>query len=502
MQRDRITIAILALGGEGGGVLAEWIREVAAANGYVTQGTSIAGVAQRTGSTVYYIELFRRGTGGANRPDPILATMPVPGDVDIVIASELMETGRAILRGFVTEDRTILIGSTHRIYAISEKSAMGDGIAASQRILDAAQRRSARFIGFDMAAAATGAGSIISSIMFGALAGSKALPFPRDAFEGAIRRSGKAIEANMRGFGLGFRRAVEGDPAANEPSFSAEPTTETGRALKARIEREVPKAAQAFVIEGVRRLMDYQGAAYAGLYLDRLNALTASDEGEGEYAFSREAARHLALWMAYEDTIRVADLKTRATRSARVESEVRLAPGQTMSVTEYMHPRMREVCDIMPTGLGRVLLNSAFLQRILNPFFAKGRHVVTTSLRWHLALRVVAALRPIRPLTLRYHEEQERIEHWLELTARFAATDRAAAVELLAFQQMLKGYSDTFDRGLANFRAVMAQAEGLVGRAEAAIALRALREAALADEDGYALSCVIAEDKAPSVATL
>ena len=104
--RDRITIAILALGGDGGGVLAEWVQVVARANGYVAQGTSVPGVAQRTGSTVYYIELVRVGSQGDNRPDPVLAMMPVPGDVDIVIASELMEAGRAILRGFVSQDRT------------------------------------------------------------------------------------------------------------------------------------------------------------------------------------------------------------------------------------------------------------------------------------------------------------------------------------------------------------------------------------------------------------
>lgn len=496
MQRDRITIAILALGGEGGGVLAEWIREVARANGYVAQGTSIAGVAQRTGSTVYYIELFREGAGGGNRPDPVLATMPVPGDVDIVIASELMETGRAILRGFVTEDRTTLIGSTHRVYAISEKSAMGDGTGAAQRILDAAQRRAARFIGFDMAAAATGAGSVISSVMFGALAGSDALPFPRDTFEGAIRHGGKAIEANLKGFDLGFTRAGEGDPVAVETALATEPTTAAGRAFKARIEREMPKPAWTFAIEGVRRLMDYQAANYAGLYLDRLAPLVALDGGQDDFALSREAARYLALWMAYEDTIRVAELKTRGTRSERVENEVRLGAGQVMNVTEYMHPRLREVCDVMPAGLGRFVMNSPAMRRMLEPFFTKGRHVATTSLRWHLALRMVAALRAIRPSTLRYREEQERIEEWLGLATQFAATDRLAAVELLSCQQLLKGYSDTFDRGLASFTAIMGEAHRLVGQADAAATLRTLREAALADENGYALSCVLSQDKA------
>ena len=49
--------------------------------------------------------------------------MPLPGDVDIVLASELMEAGRAVQRGLVTPDRTTLIASTHRVYSIAEKTA-------------------------------------------------------------------------------------------------------------------------------------------------------------------------------------------------------------------------------------------------------------------------------------------------------------------------------------------------------------------------------------------
>src|SRR3989442_10524591 len=94
------TIAIVAMGGEGGGVLADWIVDLAEHAGYLAQTTSVPGVAQRTGSTVYYIEIFPKGAA-ANKA-PILALMPVPGELDIVLASELMEAGRAIQRGMVT----------------------------------------------------------------------------------------------------------------------------------------------------------------------------------------------------------------------------------------------------------------------------------------------------------------------------------------------------------------------------------------------------------------
>jgi len=492
--RDRITIAILALGGQGGGVLADWILEVANRNGYVAQGTSVPGVAQRTGSTVYYIEMARRAGSGANHPEPVLALMPVPGDVDIVIASELMEAGRAILRGFVSEDRTTLIGSTHRVYAISEKSVPGDGLASSRRILDAAKRRAARFIGFDMDAAASRSGSVISSIMLGALAGSETLPFTRDMFEEAIRHGGKAVEANLKGFATGM---AEARAAAAEPELpvlaAPEPTTEAGRAIKARIEATLPAAVWPLAIIGAARLMDYQDAAYAGLYLDRLAAVRAVDDGADDWRLTAEAARHIALWMAYEDTIRVADLKIRATRSARVKQEARLGEGQLLSVTEYMHPRLQEICETLPGWAATAILRNGWLRRRLEKTFAVGRHVETTRLRWFLMLRLVAAMRTRRRSTLRYAEEQARIEAWLGLAHEAAQRDRRLAAEILACQRLIKGYSDTFERGLARFETLMTAARSLAGRPDAAERLADLREAALKDEHGMALSACLSE---------
>lgn len=489
-DRRRITIAILALGGQGGGVLADWILDTARANGYVAQGTSVPGVAQRTGSTVYYIEMVPRPTGD-NRVPPVLALNPVPGDVDIVIASELMEAGRAILRGFVSQDRTTLIGSTHRIYAISEKSALGDGTGSSDRIIEAAHRRAARFIGFDMEDAAVRAGSLISSVMLGALVGSKALPFPAAAFEAAIRAGGKAVPANLKGFAAGIDGARMEIPAPAAEAEAPQPTSQAGRALAARIASALPAAAHDFAIEGVRRLMDYQDADYAAHYLDRLEAVRALNDGSDDWALTRETARALALWMAYDDIVRVADLKVRATRSARVAAEVAVRADQVLRVTEYMHPRLREVCETLPAPIGRWILRSRTLGRLLAPFFAHGRHVETTGLRWFIALRLAAGLRRFRRFSLRYAEEQARIEAWLDAIRSAAPHDIAFATELARNQRLIKGYGDTFDRGLANFDKVMAATAHSSGD-DAAARVRQLREAALADDSGCALDQAIA----------
>src|SRR5690625_3695509 len=150
MQVKPIKIAILAMGGEGGGVLANWIVALGEHNGYIAQTTSVPGVAQRTGATIYYVELFPKAQVPEGK-QPVLALMPMPGDVDVVLASELMEAGRAVQRGLVTPDRTTLITSTHRVYSIAEKSAMGDGRVDSEALIThtraAAKRSEERRVG-------------------------------------------------------------------------------------------------------------------------------------------------------------------------------------------------------------------------------------------------------------------------------------------------------------------------------------------------------------------
>ena len=168
MKPRLITLAVLALGGQGGGVLVDWIVDLAEHAGWTAQATSVAGVAQRTGATIYYIELVEPTPGR----EPVMALMPVPGDVDVLIAAELMEAGRAVERGLVTPDRTVLVASSHRTYAVQEKIVPGNGLADSAAVLDVLRGAARQLVVADMQALAVGHGSVISASLFGGLAGS------------------------------------------------------------------------------------------------------------------------------------------------------------------------------------------------------------------------------------------------------------------------------------------------------------------------------------------
>jgi indolepyruvate ferredoxin oxidoreductase, beta subunit len=492
-----ICIAILAMGGQGGGVLSDWIVALAESQGWHAQSTSVPGVAQRTGATIYYVEIIRPREGR----QPVLSLMPVPGEVDVVVAAELMEAGRAIQRGLVSPDRTVLIASSHRAYAVLEKMNPGDGRADPGAVVAAAEHAARRYLAADMQALAEAAGSVISAALFGALAASDALPFPRAAFEATVRAAGVGVEASLRAFAAGFDAVVT--PAASPvPAGPKIPTRAAGgpqaeqgelvRAL-ARVDAEFPAAARDMLRLGVQRVADFQDAPYAHEYLDHVARLRDRDPARDDgAALTLEAARQVAVAMVYDDVIRVADRKTRADRLARVRAEAGTKGGQVLQTTEFFHPRLEEVCATLPKGLGEAVERSPALSRLVGALFARGRRVRTDTISGFLLLYALAGLKPRRRTLLRHAREQAHLTLWLTMVEHHAATDPALAIELLTCRRLVKGYSDTYARGMSKFDRVLGAVPRLAGRGDAADWIRRLRDAALADEDGTMLDGALA----------
>ncbi|MFV2038831.1 MAG: indolepyruvate oxidoreductase subunit beta family protein [Acidimicrobiales bacterium] len=539
-----ITIAILAMGGEGGGVLADWIVLLGERCGYVAQGTSVAGVAQRTGATVYYIELYPGAENPSDaNPEPVLSLFPTPGEVDIVVASELMEAGRAVQRGFCTPDRTVLIASTSRVYSMAERISLGDGRVDSNLLLEAAHNGSKRFIGADFMALAQQADSVISAALFGAVAGAAVLPFERADFENAIRESGTAVDTSLAAFALGFDAAGDKQPrrdaqpssdqtgstsvsvsigprpgrseeelaaaAAEEQHVflaTTEPERLVGPGLRSqaqRVESEFPAAARSMLLRGCERTAVYQDVSYTNRYLDRVARVAAVEpDPHGDARLTSEAARHVALWMCYQDTIHVALQKIRRDRIKRVRAEARAEPKQLMQIREYLHPQADEITDSLPSGLGRRLARSKSFRRWVAKATRNGMVVNTTSVPGFSLLWIMARMRPMRPRSFRFGREQDAIDAWLDLAIETAtAGDAALAAEVIECQRVLKGYGETHAHGSESFAVLLDAAVRLRGSGAAAETLADLRSAALADEDGSALQSAVSAlatgDRAP-----
>lgn len=486
-----IKLAVLAVGGQGGGVLADWITAVAESNGYLAQSTSVAGVAQRTGATIYYIEMCRY-TGRL----PVFALSPAQGDVDILVAAELMEAGRAIIRGFVTPNRTTLIASSHRIAAVSEKIAPGDGRAPADRVIAAAQAAAQRFVSFDMEKIALDAGSMISASLLGALAGADVLPFARKSYEETINSGGRGADASLKAFATAYDRARNGDigDAPKEAKGQAPRPDVLGpqrlvtqwTSLCARVEN-YPQAVREMAMLGLRKVTDYQDIAYGGEYLDRIDQAVRLDSASEDYALSIAAAKHAANAMCYDDMIRVSDLKTRSKRDKRVRSEVGVKDETVLQLTEYFHPRIEEFCGTMPAGIGRYIEGRPRLAAWLDRRINRGRHIRTDSVSGFALLWIVGGLRRWRRSLLRHQVEMQHLQRWYSLALDHVGENYALAVEILNCRRLIKGYSDTHARGWSKFDRVLSGLDIVKGRADAADWIRRLREAALKDEKGTML---------------
>lgn len=498
-----ITLAILAMGGEGGGVLADWIVDLAEHAGYRAQATSVPGVAQRTGSTIYYLELFPEKAAQKAGKEPVLALMPVPGEVDIVVASELMEAARAIERGLVTRDRTVLIASTNRVYSMIEKTEIGDGRLDSANFLAAGSAAAKTFVQGDFSRVAEENGSVISAALFGALAASRALPFSRDQFESAIQRSEVGVKKSLAAFSTGFDMVARPAdlPARAKTEAETESKTESSKrqlgprlkTLAGRVDREFPAVSHDILLPAIERLADYQDESYASEYLTRLAGIRDVDRqyGKNDFVLLRETGRYLALWMSYEDASRVADLKIRRTRFARVQRQSHTGASELVQINEFLYPRVEEIADTLPAGLGAWLLKRKSLTRLIERIAQGGTIVHTTSVRGFLLLYAVAEQRRWRRKSLRFRREHEQIGKWLAQVLAIAPQDYSLAREVAECPRLIKGYGDTHRRGTQNFETLMNALPRLRRMNDPASSLRTLREAALADEQGKKLAAAL-----------
>ena len=232
--------------------------------------------------------------------------------------------------------------------------------AIPAKVHEAARAASKQFLAFDMAAIAEQSESVISAALFGALAASGALPFPRAAYEATIRDAGLGVEASLRAFGRAYDAAVaelkSPTPAPSGSTTRKEfpelrPIGDAGFDALVERARKLPEPVHGMVAAGLARVVDFQDVAYGREYLDRVEAFA---DDVGKRSSRSAAAKQIARAMAYDDVIRVADLKTRDSRFARMRAEVAAKPDQIVYATEFMHPRMEEVCGTL-AGRARAL---------------------------------------------------------------------------------------------------------------------------------------------------
>ncbi|OUM03979.1 indolepyruvate oxidoreductase subunit beta family protein [Variovorax sp. JS1663] len=506
-----ITLLVCALGGEGGGVLTEWLVEVARHAGYAAQSTSIPGVAQRTGATTYYLEVFPVPLAELGGRRPVFSLSPVPGALDAIVSSELLETARQVGNGMSTPQRTLVISSTGRTLTTAERMQLGDGRTDSGRLLELVKSLSREHHVFDMGAVARDAGTVVSAVMLGAIAGSGLLPFPRDAYEHVVGggkapdKVGRMAAASLRGFAQAFEIVRTPREQAAMVSRLLATTTQDApaeHALPAAIAQQFPPPVQGMLGLGYARVLDYQDETYARLYVERLQQVLAAEHaadpaGARGFAVTTEMARWLALWMAFDDIVRVAELKSRNSRAQRVRSEVRAGEQDIVKVYDHFKPGAPEFAALLPASLAHRV--TAWDRRRPTPW-ALPLKVGSHSVFGMASLRLLASLRWLRRRGSRFAEEQALIERWLAAVVAGTREGWRLGHEIALCGRLIKGYGSTNERGKKNLLHVIDHLAALPGTTAAARAeaIAAAREAALADDAGKALDAALVRHGAPA----
>jgi indolepyruvate ferredoxin oxidoreductase, beta subunit len=515
-----ISLLVCALGGEGGGVLTEWLVDAARHAGYAAQSTSIPGVAQRTGATTYYIEVFPQPVLQLDGRRPVFSLNPVPGALDAIVSSELLETARQIGNGLSTPERTLVITSSARTFTTQERMQLADGRADSAELVKVVEKFSREHRIFDMGEVAKECGTVVSAVMLGAIAGSGVFPFSREDYENVVRAGGgKSAEASLRGFARAFdichcgldpqsSAALESpglrvEPAmtANSPAMTVDSSAMTNASPAF---TGFPAQVQGMLILGHARMLDYQGPAYAALYLQRMRQLldaerTADPAGVHAFATTREMARWLALWMAFDDIVRVADLKSRATRWQRVKGEVKAADDDLLRVYDHFKPGVPEFAALLPASIaGRMIRWDRVRARQGKTPWALPLKIGTHSVFGMLALRTLASFKWLRVRGSRYANEQAMIGRWLEGVVHGLRRDWQLGHEIALCGRLIKGYGATNERGKENLLHVLEHLSQLPSPPAAAQAVATARDAALADDAGKALDAALLQHGAPA----
>ena len=462
-----ISILLCALGGEGGGVLADWLVDAARHGGLAAQATSIPGVAQRTGATTYYLEIFPTPISELGGRRPVFGLNPLPGRLDLLVSSELLETARQISLGLCSPDRTLLISASNRALTTHEKMQMGDGRMDDAVLLQLLQQHSHASHVLDMVALTRQAGTVVSAVMLGCIAASKLLPLRREDFEFAVHegqakeRQSASQQASLRGFALAWDAMQAQSTQSKFVDAVLTNTLTIPNVTSEQIAKLSPELAATFPSDmhemlglGVARLMDYQGDRYVSLYIQRLREVLASEQRngtDGACTVTKETARWLALWMAFDDIVRVADLKSRASRWQRVRMEVKAKTDDVLKVYDHFKPGVPEFAALLPKVFALPLLrwdrqrSASGLTPLALPI-----KVSTHSVIGMVMLRVLASFKWLRVLGNRYAEEQAMIDAWLKAVVRGAQEDVKLGLALAQCGQLIKGYGTTNERGRDN----------------------------------------------------
>ncbi|HSE83627.1 MAG TPA: DUF6537 domain-containing protein [Thermodesulfobacteriota bacterium] len=431
-------ILIPSVGGLGVGVFVEWLSAAAILEGLQPNVLNLPGVSQRAGRTLSYIEI--------SSGDTLFSPFPEKGKLDLIISQDFLELLQILKEGYGGENCNV-IGTTYRYYTTHEKLSLKKDVYTYQNFRNLIEANSRDHIMVDIHK--MGIADFSNAHLLGLLCASGYLPqLRREGYEEAIRKVGIDPERNLKDFAFGYElleKARECRDGINPVSTVNRVSLPDGYIKESieKLESAYGEGVRDIVAEAVRQLIEYQDTKYAELYISRVNDLHSYlNETIGEAKrcdeLIKEFGRVLAVRMAYEDVIRVAEKKTSRERFERIKQLYRIQEGDVFWVKDFFSPELDELYGILPNSLGGALDNLLSKRKI-----SWKTEMHTNHISGFLLLKTMSKLRFLRRHSFRYRKENSLIERYIEHVKRCLAHGLDFAVLAAKGGTIVRGYGDT-----------------------------------------------------------
>lgn len=318
VDADDVTIRLSGIGGTGVITVSQIIGTAALFDGFHVRGLDQTGLSQKAGPVSSDIRLSRHDVPATNHADST--------GIDAFLAFDLLAAAGDKHRSGGVAGRTVVIGSVD-IVPTGSMVVDPNGVAAPDPAtlrarLDEVSRPDAnRFL--DAAAITRGlfdSTTTANILVLGAAVQVGAVPIDPAHLERAIELNGVAVEQNLAAFRFGRRWVVDPD--------GVEATAGVRGAHLESLDQLIGRLAD--------DLADYQDAAYAQRFLDRVAVVRRAEQAaaEGSEQLTAAVARNLHKLMAYKDEYEVARLALLDESQARY----RAVGGPRTKVTYHLHP--------------------------------------------------------------------------------------------------------------------------------------------------------------------
>lgn len=420
---DPLNVVITGVGGTGIVTVSQLLAMAAHLDGNAAVTLDMTGLAQKGGAVLSHVRIGRE-------QGQLYATRVAAGRADLLLACDLVTAGGEASLTRISPEHTLAVVNTHLMptadFVLRGQTDFGDASLLARVKRHAREVRAVDATGLAERLLGDAVGANLFALGYAWQLGR--VPVSLEAMEQAIELNGVAVAMNLRAFSWGRLAAAEPGHDAFDAEREAEATVDPVRKLDL----------DALLEARAEELTNYHGPELATRYLDRMAALRrAAPDGDDARTLLETAARQYARVLMVKDEFEV----------ARLYSDGRFAERLRRTFEDGGRTRVHLAPPVLPLGTDgrgnpRKIPFGPWMLRAFG-LLARARRLRNS---WLDPFRGSDDRRRELALVATFEDLLD------EVTDRVDATSVAAATQLLASAEQVRGFGPVRARNDATWR--------------------------------------------------